>query len=190
MPVDPPRTPDVVPPVPNLRLKKVSIYLSQFEERRIIHLAHGKKLDMPVAGFRGWTDYQDGTLSPINPRLSKGFRWSVDSVNYARCIVSPGRLCADCVHFKAGVCECGLYCFHDAVPENAYTGIVVGWGTVIQHQFQGWRSTQAKIMAMVYSNVEQLRLFQRLFPQMMMVAEEDAMDVAEQFGILLIRRKG
>jgi hypothetical protein len=186
MPVDPPPTPGMVPP--SAKLKKVNIYLSQFEERRIIHLQQGKKLDMPVAGFRGWSDYHDGTLAPINPRLSKGFRWRVDTVNYARCIVEAGRLAADCVHFKAGVCECGLYCFHDAVPDNPYTGIVVGWGTVIQHQTQGWRSTQAKIMAMIYDDSTK-RGMEKLFPSMPLVAEKDAMDVAEQFGILLIRRK-
>jgi hypothetical protein len=174
------------PPSPGLKVRKINLYLSDYERQRSQYLTVGRKLDMPVAGFRGWQGFNSVTrgLLPMNLNYAKGFEWKLGQVNYGRCRMDQ-QLCADCSHYKAGTCECGLYCFHKDLPEQSWAGIVLGWGTVIQHQWQGFRASQAQIVAMIYRNKQELVALKEHMPEMMHVEEKHKMEFARQFGIIL-----
>lgn len=112
-----------------------------------------EKREMPVVGFRAWGCSQSfklgwGRKSRLKSTGVAG-EWSA-GVNTAKCIhnshVAPDEHCA-----------CGFYVLtdldevdkHVGMNDGVVVGAVMGWGRVIQHGTEGWRTQYARIVGLL-----------------------------------------
>lgn len=118
---------------------------------------------VPVVGWRTWKVRPSGGAAALES-LYSGDLWDVGAT-HARCRRCPPWM-ANLHPVPAPSCECGLYAFstmeealqhlmrqartlHGCGQSPPVAGAVIGWGRVVQHARQGWRSERARPVALL-----------------------------------------
>jgi hypothetical protein len=101
-----------------------------------------------VVGFRAWGVHSGDLLSTGTP-----FRWRSREVKASCWYCSLARPAGVPPGHDAQVleCGCGIHAFlhlERAVELGPVVGVVTGWGRVIHHGSEGWRSEYARIIAL------------------------------------------
>jgi hypothetical protein len=101
-----------------------------------------------VVGFRAWGVHSGDLLSTGTP-----FRWRSREVKASCWYCSLARPAGVPPGHDAQVleCGCGIHAFlhlERAVELGPVGGVVTGWGRVIHHGSEGWRSEYARIIAL------------------------------------------
>ena len=139
-----------------------------------------EKREMPVVGFRAWGCSQSF-------KLGWGRKTRLKSTGVAG-EWSPGINTASCngsTHTAPDEnCACGFYVLtnldevenHVGINDGVVVGAVMGWGKVIQHGTEGWRTQYARILGLLDVKFSKQQ-------------DKVTRDVAEQYGLEIYGRE-
>lgn len=123
-----------------------------------------EKREMPVIGYRAWRFTSVWKLGwgkhAMLSAMNDGFGDWIKGNNQASCIFNPFNVSLSGPNPHAAPnqhCACGFYVLadldqvmsHVTMADNIVIGAVMGWGKVVQHGTEGWRTENAKIIALL-----------------------------------------